>query len=61
MANSVSIPICPLISAGKDVNSVCAQENCAWYVQNLKTCTVYVIAHNALLDVKAKQSPRSAE
>ncbi len=59
MANSSNIPICPLISAGKDLNSVCAQENCAWYIQNLKTCAVYVIAHNALLDVKAKQSGKA--
>lgn len=61
MANSSTIPICPLISAGKDVNSVCAQENCAWYIQNLKTCAIYVMAHNALLDVKAKQGAKSAE
>lgn len=58
MSNSSSIPICPLISAGKDLNSVCAQENCAWYVQNIKTCAVYVIAHNALLDVKSKQAEK---
>ncbi len=58
MSNNGSIPICPLISSGKDINAVCAQENCAWYVQNLKTCAVYVMAHNALLDVKAKQGAK---
>ncbi len=59
--SSSSIPVCPLISAGKEVNSVCAQENCAWYIHNLKTCAVYILAHNALLDVKAKQSDKAVK
>ena len=61
MSNNGNIPICPLISSGKDIHSVCAQESCAWYIHNLKTCAVYVMAHNALLDVKAKQGAKSAE
>lgn len=55
-----TIPLCPLMSAGKDVTQVCMQEKCAWYMNTLKTCAVYVMAHNALLDVKAKQSEKKA-
>ena len=52
----VEIPICPLISAGKEETEVvCAQEHCAWYMKNHKMCAVYILAHNALLDIKKKQ------
>ena len=54
MANK--IPICPLMSAGNEINIVCAQENCAWYMKNYKTCSVYLLAHNAVLDIKEKQA-----
>lgn len=53
------IPICPLMSAGSDIEIVCAQEKCAWYIKNYKTCSVYLLAHNAALDIKQKQSPKS--
>ena len=26
-----SIPLCPLMSVGSQVEIVCMQENCAWY------------------------------
>jgi len=50
-----SIPVCPLLSAGQISERVCKQEDCAWYMHNSKTCAMYVMAHNALLDVKEKQ------
>lgn len=50
------IPICPMMSAGNPVNQVCAQEECAWYMKSYKTCSVYILAHNAALDIKKKQS-----
>lgn len=50
------IPICPIMSAGNDISVICAQENCAWYMKNNKTCSVYLLAHNAVLDIKQKQS-----
>lgn len=50
------IPICPLMSAGNDIQVVCSQERCAWYMKNYKTCSVYLLAHNAVLDIKEKQS-----
>lgn len=50
------IPICPIMSAGKDVPMVCLQEECGWYMKSYKTCSVYILAHNAALDIKKKQS-----
>lgn len=50
-----SIPYCPLMSVGKDVDMVCTQDRCAWYVPNIKKCSMYIIAYNALLDANAKQ------
>ncbi len=50
------IPVCPIMSAGNDIAQICEQENCAWYLKNYKTCSVYVLAHNAALDIKKKQS-----
>ena len=50
-----SIPICPLMSAGAEISVVCEQENCAWYIKNYKTCSVYILAHNAALEIKKKQ------
>jgi len=51
-----SIPKCPVMSAGQDITIVCVQENCAWYLKNYKTCAVYILAHNAALDIKKKQA-----
>jgi len=49
------IPYCPLLSAGCDDCKVCLQENCAWYIGSTKTCAMYVIGHNNVLEIKAKQ------
>lgn len=49
------IPLCPLMSVGSQVEIVCMQENCAWYLKNYKVCSVYMMAHNSMLDVQAKQ------
>ncbi len=49
------IPYCPLLSAGTNDYRICLQENCAWYVSSTKTCAAYVIAHNNVLEIKAKQ------
>ena len=51
-----SIPLCPLMSVGSQVEIVCMQENCAWYLKNYKICSVYMMAHNSMLDVQAKQA-----
>ena len=51
-----SIPVCPMLSVGKDISMMCLQESCAWYMKNYKTCSIYLLAHNAALDVKEKQA-----
>jgi len=54
-----AIPICPIMTQQGDMTpTVCMQEYCAWYVASLKTCGVYALAHNALLEIKAKQAPK---
>lgn len=53
--NKKKIPFCPLLSAGGNDCRVCLQEGCAWYVASTKTCVAYVIGHNNILDIKAKQ------
>ncbi len=58
---SNKIPICPLLSAGNESNLVCTQENCAWYINSYKLCSVYLLAHNAVLDIKEKQNNKSAQ
>lgn len=52
---SESTPYCPLMSAGQEIERLCTQESCAWYLKAYKMCSVYVIAHNAALDVQSKQ------
>ena len=54
-AQEKTIPLCPLMSVGSQVEIVCMQENCAWYLKNYKICSVYMMAHNSMLDVQAKQ------
>lgn len=49
------VQLCPLMSVGSQVEIVCMQENCAWYLKNYNICGVYMIAHNSMLDIKAKQ------
>lgn len=57
MANK-NIPYCPLMSAGNSVEVVCTQESCAWYLKNYKMCAMYVMAHNAALDIQSKQAKK---
>jgi len=51
-------PYCPLMSAGNSVEIICSQERCAWYLKNYKMCSVYILAHNAALEISAKQSKK---
>ncbi len=53
--NKKKIPYCPLLSAGTDDPKICLQENCAWWMASTKTCATYIIGHNNILDIKAKQ------
>ena len=51
-------PYCPLMSAGSSVEIICSQEKCAWYLKNYKMCSVYILAHNAALEISEKQSKK---
>jgi len=51
-------PLCPVMSAGKEIIQICAEENCAWYMKSYKTCSIYILAHNAALDIKKKQGSK---
>jgi len=51
-----NIPFCPLMSAGSSIEVICTQERCAWYLKNYKMCSMYVMAHNAALEIQGKQS-----
>lgn len=52
------IPFCPLLSVGQNVDMVCTQERCSWYMPNVKKCSVYLLAYDALLDANTKQMPK---
>ena len=52
------IPICPLLSAGNDIDRVCAQERCSWYVSSIKTCAMNIFAKESIMNIKEKQPPK---
>lgn len=57
--NDLAILRCPIMSNGTDGNYVvCQQEDCAWYLKNYKSCSVYILAHDAALNIKAKQQQK---
>ncbi len=49
------IPFCPMSMSNPNGNQICLQENCAWWMANTKTCAVYVVGHNNVLEIKQKQ------
>ena len=51
----LSIPVCPLMSAGSGMELLCKQEYCSWYIKSYKMCAIYLLGHNAALDIKSKQ------
>lgn len=58
MSENKNILFCPLMSAGNSIEIVCRQERCAWYLKNYKMCSMYVVAHNAAMDIQSKQSKK---
>ena len=56
MNSDISIPYCPLMSAGNDLSVICSQERCAWYMKGTKSCAVYILAHKAALDIKKQMA-----
>ena len=61
MSGERQVSLCPLMSVGSQVEIVCMQENCAWYLKNYKLCAVYMLAYNSMLDVQAKQEEKKAK
>ena len=53
--NKKKIPTCPMSMSNPNGAHICLQENCAWYMANTKTCAVYVVGHNSVLEIKQKQ------
>lgn len=56
--SSNQIPMCPLMSAGNEIQVLCSQDKCAWYMKSYKTCSVYLLAHDAALNIKQKQAKK---
>lgn len=50
-----SMLVCPLLSSGSTLDKMCLREKCAWYVQSANACSIYVTAHDALINIKEKQ------
>ncbi|MCQ2957345.1 MAG: hypothetical protein MJ180_00415 [Candidatus Gastranaerophilales bacterium] len=46
---------CPMMSSSDGNYILCQQEDCAWYLKNYKSCSVYVLAHDAALNIRTKQ------
>ena len=49
------LPFCPLMSIGTGIDMVCTGDRCAWYLQGVKKCAVYVMAYNAVLEANQRQ------
>ncbi len=56
MVDRKEIPFCPLMSAGSEVDMVCTQDRCGWYVPSVKKCSMYILGFNALLEANTKQT-----
>jgi hypothetical protein len=49
-------PICPILSATKEVNSpdrLCVQNDCALYLPQAKKCSLVFLGYKAMLEVQA--------
>ena len=53
-----NIPACPMMGIGKESEVLCTQDACAWFVKSYKMCAVYLLGHNAAMDIKLKQAPK---
>ena len=49
------IPFCPLMSAGSDVDMVCTQDRCGWYMAQARKCAIYILGFNALIQANNNQ------
>lgn len=49
---------CPILSIGSTTEKVCLQEDCAWFMNSTKTCAMYIMAHDSILNIKEKQTKK---
>ncbi len=50
------IPFCPLLSISTGgIDMVCTQDKCAWYMANVKKCSMYIMGYNALIQANDKK------
>ena len=55
MIEKQKIQYCPLLSINSNgIDMVCTQDKCAWYLENVKKCSMYIMGYNALLDANNK-------
>ncbi len=59
MAND--IPMCPLVSIGTGIDMVCSQDRCAWYLPNVKKCSVYMIAYDSMQNINERQRAKQLQ
>ncbi len=52
---NLAIQKCPMMSDSQGNYILCLQEECAWYMKNYKSCSIYVLAHDAAMNIRAKQ------
>ena len=58
MTSNNSIPYCPLLSVGSGgIDMICTQEKWAWYLANVRKCSIDKMGYNALLDASSKKKP----
>ena len=55
MSERKEIPFCPLMSVSSNVDMVCTENRCGWYIPSVKKCAVYILGFNALLEANKNQ------
>ena len=56
MQKKNELPFCPLLSiSANGVDMVCTQDRCAWYMANVKKCSMYIMGYNALMNANDKK------
>jgi hypothetical protein len=59
-----SMPVCPILSIGKESTEpmqLCLAEECAFYLPQVKKCSVVYMGFNALLQSQALQKAQQQQ
>jgi hypothetical protein len=52
----MSLPVCPLMSG--ESNILCVEDQCAWYIPQVKKCAVMVLGYESAMRVaQPKKTP----